>query len=178
MAFYNKDISGNYELKKAMKIMKEFGQLTVKQLASVTDLNETEARMVMHRAYHEHLVREVTTDRYILNCDNGKGYNPRMELALNLAFRLCEENEQIVFDECIKDTEEPFLIYMGTDEADYDIIYVEEGKEKAVSNRIARLGGDSNVLAIIENKGQLDGLHIEKLCAVYLAKEGELEYVQ
>lgn len=81
-------------------------------------------------------------------------------------------------DECIREKEDPLLIYMGTTESDFDIIYVPEGKERLISRKIDRRNIDSNILAIIENEGQLTELQIERLCAVYIVEDGGLRFVR
>ena len=178
MAFLNNDVTGNYELKKAIGILREFGQLTIKQFELFTTLNETEARMIMHQAFHKGLVKEVIKDKYVLKGQSAETYDLKMEQALTLAAQLCNGNDQFNLDECIREKEDPLLIYMGTDEEDYDIIYIEEGKERLISRKIDRRQINSNILAIIENMGQLKDLKIEKLCAVYIVKDGGLEFVQ
>ena len=178
MAFYNNDVTGNYELKKAIRILREFGQLTVEQFELFTDLNETEARMIMHQAFHKGLVREINKDKYILQGSNAENYSINMEHAITLAAQLCHDNEQFTLDECIREKEDPLLIYMGTVEDDYDIIYVEKGQERLISKKLERRQIDTNILAIIENMGQLQDLNIDKLCAVYIVKDGGLEFVK
>lgn len=178
MAFLNNDVTGNYDLKKAIGILREFGQLTIKQFELFTSLNETEARMIMHQAFHKGLVNEVFKDKYVLKGRKAENYDSKLEYAITLAAQLCNTNEQFILDECIREKEDPLLVYMGTDEEDFDIIYVEEGKERLISKKIERRQITSNILAIIENKGQLNDLKIEKLCAVYIVKDGGLEFVQ
>lgn len=178
MAFLNNDVTGNYDLKKAIGILREFGQLTIKQFELFTNLNETEARMIMHQAFHKGLVNEVFKDKYVLKGRKAENYDSKLEYAITLAAQLCNTNEQFILDECIREKEDPLLVYMGTDEEDFDIIYVEEGKERLISKKIERRQITSNILAIIENKGQLNDLKIEKLCAVYIVKDGGLEFVQ
>lgn len=178
MAFYNNDVTGNYELKKAIGILREFGQLTVKQFEMFTELNETEARMIMHQAFHKGLVNEVHKDKYVLKGRKAENYSLQMEFAITLAAQLCSENEQFELDECIREKEDPLLIYMGTTESDFDIIYVPEGKERLISRKIDRRNIDSNILAIIENEGQLTELQIERLCAVYIVEDGGLRFVK
>lgn len=92
MAFYNNDVTGNYELKKAIGILREFGQLTVKQFEMFTELNETEARMIMHQAFHKGLVNEVHKDKYVLKGRKAENYSLQMEFAITLAAQLCSEN--------------------------------------------------------------------------------------
>lgn len=178
MAFLNNDVTGNYELKKAIKILREFGQLTIKQFELFTQLNETESRMIMHQAYHKGLVREIQKDKYILQGSKAENYSVNLEYAITLAAQLCHENEQFTLEECIREKEDPLLIYMGTLEDDYDIIYVEKGQERLISKKLERRKIDSNILAIIEHIGQLNELNVEKLCAVYIVKDGGLEFVQ
>lgn len=178
MAFLNNDVTGNYELKKAISMLREFGQLTIKQLELFTDLNETEARMIMHQAYHKGLVNEVHKDKYVLKGKKAESYDLNLECALTLAAQLCSENQQFELEECIREKEDPLLIYMGTADADYDIIYVEQGQERLISKKIEKRNIDSNILAIIEHIGQLNELNIDNLCAVYIVKDGGLEFVQ
>lgn len=178
MAFYNNDIYGNKEFYGVVNILKTFGQITVKQAADIFNISESDARAVLHRAWHENLVQETIKDKYILNCCNNIAYDEKMEYALNLAILMCKNNEGLDFNEFLKDEEEPMLIWLPMGEDEYDIIYIEQGKEKIISNRLRRLNLDTNYLVILEHEGQIEYLNIDNVSAIYLIKDGELVYVQ
>lgn len=179
MSFYNGNVTGDIELKMAIDLMREYGQITVKQLELMTELNETEARQIMHQAFHKRLVTEVTKDKYVLKSVEPSTYSNDMEYAITLVSTLCNENEQFNLNECFKETEDPYLIFIGTDAQDFDVVYVPEGKERITTSKLTRKDKDSNLLLIIEHIGQMETLSkLENVSAVYLVKDGVLEYVE
>ena len=159
--------------------MREYGQITIKQLELMTELNEAEATMIMHQAFHKGLVYEPKKNCYMLNTINSKSYSNELEQAMTLALTLCKNNEQFTWDNCFNTDSDTSLIFMGTSDADYDIVYVPVEKERITVSKLKRNNLGSNLLLIIEHIGQMEELSkLENISAVYIVKDGGLEFVQ
>ena len=179
MAFINNDYTARTELMGVLGLLGEYRQLNVKQVEGIYDnLNEEEARVVLHRAKNNGYAKEIEKDKFIVNSVRGYSYSNQMEAAINLGITLCKGNENADFFDFIA-CDDPFLMYAQLGNEGFDIIYIEQGKEKIIANKLKRIcNEDSKVLAIIEHEGQAEFLNIDCIAAKYLCEDGNLRYVE
>lgn len=164
---------------KIVKVLRMYGQLSIKQGMKILGLNESDTTSNFKTAIRQKLAVGCGTDAIVINGLKVLNYNKKLEKAMDLMIELSLNNEEINFYESLHEKDnEPYMIFFPTKDDVYDILYIEEGKEKMYNNKMKRLNADSNFLVIVENESQLEELNFNGIKGFYLATDGGLKTVE
>lgn len=174
---YTSERFGNVD--KIVRVLRKYGQITISQGMKLLELNEYDTRSNFKTAVRQKLALECGTDAIVLNSLNVMGYDKKLEKAMDLMVEIATNNDDVDFWQSIKEVDnDPCLIFFPAEADIYDIMYIENGKEKMYNNKMKRLKMDSNFLVIIESEEQKEELDFEGIKGFYLVKDGGLVSIE
>jgi len=174
-------IEERYEnLHKIAKALKLYGQLTVEQGMVILQMDRDNCLAHFKTAIKQKLaIPDEATNGILINGGGAQVCRKDLKYSLDLLTQLMATNPDIDFYNSLNEIDnEPLTIFFTAADDTFDIMYIPEGKEKVMSNKLKRMAMDTNFLVIIENEGQLPSLDFEGIQAVYVVKDGELAYVE
>lgn len=170
-----------YEVTNSLvKILKMYGQVSVKQASTFLNLSEDIVSANLKTIAKQKIaLLDETHDTYMINGLSGKSYSTKIAKSLDLLAALIKENENINFFDSINQSDnEPLTIFFQAEDNVYDIVYVAKDEEKKINNKMTRLNMDSNFLVIVENEAQVEDLKFNGIAAFYTVNNGEVSNIE